>query len=72
MSLPPQGERDKGIIAKEAYSEYAQCPFGDLGAVSFLSNGRNGGDQVEDRCCQGSEEITPGPADELYLGMQAK
>ena len=31
---------------------------------------QNGGDQLEDDRYKGSEEITPRPADDLYLGGQ--
>lgn len=39
--------------------------------VSFLNKDNNGGDQVEDGRYEGSEEITPRPVDDLYLGVQA-
>lgn len=38
--------------------------------VSSLNKDNNGGDQVEDGRYEGSEEITPRPVDELYLGVQ--
>ena len=71
MSLPSQWEGDVGIIAKEAGSDQAQYPFNDFRVSSFLSKDRNGDDQVHNCRKKGSEEITPGPVDALYVGVQA-
>lgn len=70
MSLLPCGERDASIIAKEACSEYAHKPFNGCTSIISRGKGRNGVDQVEDRCYKGSEEITPLPADPGYVVMQ--
>lgn len=70
MSLLPQGEGDIGIKTKKARSDEAQYPCDDFGVISSLNKDNNGGDQVEDGCYEGSEEITPRPVDDLYLGVQ--
>lgn len=70
MSLFRQGDGDICIIAKEEGSDQAQYPCDDCGEVYSLNKDNSGGDQVKDRCYEGSEEITPGPVDESYPGMQ--
>lgn len=70
MSLLSQGEGDRGIIGKDACSDQAQYPCDDCGEVSSLNKDNNGGDQEKYRCYEGSEEITPGPVDDSYLGVQ--
>lgn len=71
MYLLLWGERGTGIIAKEAYSEQAHNSFDGFIVVSSHSKGRNGVDQVDDRCYKASEEITPGPDHPGYIVLQA-
>lgn len=70
MSLLPKREGKIGIIAKEAGSEETQDPCSDFRVVPSLNKDKNGSDQVEDRCNESPEEITPGPVDEWRPGMQ--
>lgn len=70
VSLLPQWKGDIGIIAKEDSSQQTKNPSSDFGVVSFLNKDNYRGDQIEDGCYEGSEEITPRPVDELYLVVQ--
>lgn len=72
VSLLPQGEGDRGIIEKEACNNQAKYPCSDSEAIFFLIKDNNGNNQVEDPRHKASEEITPGPADAVYLGVQIK
>lgn len=53
-----------GITAIERCSKYAQYPSGNFGATFSFYKDNSGGDQVEDGCYEGSEEVSPWPVDE--------
>lgn len=72
VSLIPQGEGDKGIIGKQACNDQAKYPCGDREDIFLLIKDNKGNDHVEDPRHKALEEITPAPADEVYLGVQIK